>query len=46
MFTTDRLRNLLTETHSNINLCTIDTESVYGYTNAMRCYVGRVYGIP
>jgi len=46
MYTTSRLLELLAESGANELQCTIDTDSVFGVTNSMRCFMGRVYAIP
>lgn len=52
MYTQQRRRSFLLESHENYiagdtnTNVTIDTPSVLGLTNSMRCYMGRVYRVP
>lgn len=46
MFTNARLVELLKETGDNSDQSTVDTDSVLGLTNSMRCYMGFIKTIP
>lgn len=46
MFTSNRMTEILRETGENIDKSTVDTESVLGLTNSMRCYMGYIDKMP
>lgn len=46
LFTPNRLLEILYESQANAARCTVDTDSVLGVTNSMRCYTGKVYPMP